>query len=240
MKRIFATGVALVILMCCSAAAQKKGEISLGGTVGISGGYSKTSPVVTITGKGSGSSTGDYDMSTGGYTINVNTNAKEKTPSATMVSAGAEFGWFFADNWKLGVNLQYAFESNPHEKYKDKWLRQNTNLVLVGPQLAYYLKICDGFFFTPQVAAFGLLGTTKIEAKKSTELKDVFGYGFELDPGAFEFRPGSHFAFSVSFLSLGYTFTKVNANGQYDYDIKTDSITYNLAIQPSIGLRYYF
>ncbi len=32
----------------------------------------------------------------------------------------------------------------------------------------------------------------------------------------------------------------MKANGQYDHDIKTDNITYNLAIQPAIGLRYYF
>jgi len=240
MKRNITVCAALVILSCGLATAQKKGEISIGGMIGVSGGYSKTGPVVTISGKGSGSATGGYDLSTGGYTIDVNTNAKEKTPSATMISAGAEFGWFFADNWKLGANLQYAFESNPYEKYKDKWLRQNTNLVLVGPQLAYYLRICDGFFFTPQIAAFGLLGTTKSETQRISEIKDVFGYGLELDPGAFEFRPTSRFAFSVSFLSLGYTFTKINADAQFDYDIKTDSISYNLAIQPSIGLRYYF
>lgn len=50
----------------------------------------------------------------------------------------------------------------------------------------------------------------------------------------------AHYIFSVSFLSLGYTYTKMKANGQYDHDIKTDNLAYNLAIQPSIGLRYYF
>lgn len=37
--------------------------------------------------------------------------------------------------------MQYALDSNPYEKSGDGWLRQNTNLVLVGPDLAYYLKI---------------------------------------------------------------------------------------------------
>lgn len=239
MKRIITACAALLVLSCGFATAQKKGEISIGGMIGVSGGYSKTSPVVTVTGKGTGTNGKDLTPA-GDHTVNVDTKSKEKTPSSTMVSAGAEFGWFFADNWKLGVNIQYAFDSNPYEKNNGKWLRQNTNLVFAGPQLAYYLRICDGFFYTPQIAAFGLLGTTKTEAQRSTEIKDVFGYGFELAPGAFEFRPTSHFAFAVSFLSLGYTHTKMKANGQYDHDIKTDNITYNLALQPSIGLRYYF
>ena len=241
MKRIITACAALLVLSCGFAKKKKKGEISIGGMIGISGGYSKTSPVITVTGKGTGTASSGKDLTPAGdYTVNVDTKSKEKTPSSTMVSAGAEFGWFFADNWKFGVNIQYALDSNPYEKNNGKWLRQNTNLVFAGPQLAYYLKISDGFFYTPQIAAFGLLGTTKTEAQRSTEIKDVFGYGFELAPGAFEFRPTSHFAFSVSFLSLGYTHTKMKANGQYDHDIKTDTITYDLAIQPSIGLRYYF
>lgn len=239
MKRIITACAALLVLSCGFATAQKKGEISIGGMIGVSGGYSKTSPVVTVTGKGTGTNGKDLTPA-GDHTVNVDTKSKEKTPASTMVSAGAEFGWFFADNWKFGVNIQYALDSNPYEKNNGKWLRQNTNLVFAGPQLAYYLKISDGFYYTPQIAAFGLLGTTKTEAQRSTEIKDVFGYGFELAPGAFEFRPTSHFAFSVSFLSLGYTHTKMKANGQYDHDIKTDTITYDLAIQPSIGLRYYF
>lgn len=239
MKRIITACAALLVLSCGFATAQKKGEISIGGMIGVSGGYSKTSPVVTVTGKGTGTNGKDLPPA-GDHTVNVDTKSKEKTPSSTMVSAGAEFGWFFADNWKLGVNIQYALDSNPYEKNNGKWLRQNTNLVFAGPQLAYYLKISDGFYYTPQIAAFGLLGTTKTEAQRISEIKDVFGYGFELAPGAFEFRPTSHFAFSVSFLSLGYTHTKMKANGQYDHDIKTDTITYDLAIQPSIGLRYYF
>lgn len=239
MKRIITACAALLVLSCGFATAQKKGEISIGGMIGVSGGYSKTSPVVTVTGKGTGTNGKDLTPA-GDHTVNVDTKSKEKTPSSTMVSAGAEFGWFFADNWKLGVNIQYALDSNPYEKNNGKWLRQNTDLVFAGPQLAYYLKISDGFYYTPQIAAFGLLGTTKTEAQRISEIKDVFGYGFELAPGAFEFRPTSHFAFSVSFLSLGYTHTKMKANGQYDHDIKTDTITYDLAIQPSIGLRYYF
>lgn len=239
MKRIITACAALLVLSCGFATAQKKGEISIGGMIGVSGGYSKTSPVVTVTGKGTGTNGKDLTPA-GDHTVNVDTKSKEKTPSSTMVSAGAEFGWFFADNWKLGVNIQYALDSNPYEKNNGKWLRQNTNLVFAGPQLAYYLKISDGFYYTPQIAALGLLGTTKTEAQRISEIKDVFGYGFELAPGAFEFRPTSHFAFSVSFLSLGYTHTKMKANGQYDHDIKTDTITYDLAIQPSIGLRYYF
>ena len=239
MKRIITACAALLVLSCGFATAQKKGEISIGGMIGVSGGYSKTSPVVTVTGKGTGTNGKDLTPA-GDHTVNVDTKSKEKTPASTMVSAGAEFGWFFADNWKLGVNIQYALDSNPYEKNNGKWLRQNTNLVFAGPQLAYYHKISYGFYYTPQIAAFGLLGTTKTEAQRISEIKDVFGYGFELAPGAFEFRPTSHFAFSVSFLSLGYTHTKMKANGQYDHDIKTDTITYDLAIQPSIGLRYYF
>lgn len=238
MKRIITVLAALIIISCGIIPAQKKGEISIGGTIGVSGGYSKTSPVVKISGKGSGSSAGDQDLTMGGHTtIDVDSKAKEKTPSSTVFNAGVEFGWFFADNWKLGATLQYALDSNPYEKNNDKWLRQNTGMILAGPQLSYYLRICDGFFFTPQIAVFGTAGTVKIEADSYTNRLSAVGYGFELDPGAFEFRPSHRFAFTVSFLSFAYSHVKISRTY---YDIKTDNVTYDLAIQPSIGLRYYF
>lgn len=136
--------------------------------------------------------------------------------------------------------MQYALESNPYDESSDGWLRQNTNLVLVGPDLTYYLKIRDGFYFTPGVAMFGTVGSVKVETRDIYVSKNVVGYGVELALGAFEFRPTPHFAFSVSVLTLGYSFTNIKKVGQNDYDVKTDVLTYNLAIQPSIGLRYYF
>ena len=210
MNKLLTVCAALVIISCGSVSAQKKGDVSIGGIIGISGGYSG------IRSDGNG------------------------TPSSTDFNAGAEFGWFFADNWRLGASMQYALNSNPYEKSGDGWLRQNTNLVLVGPELAYYLKIRDGFFFTPRVAVFGTIGSVKVETKDIYVSKNVVGYGVDLAPGAFEFRPTSHFAFSVSFLTLGYSFTNIKKVGQNDYDIKNDAATYDLAIQPSIGLRYYF
>ena len=210
MNKLLTVCASLAIITCGSVSAQTKGEVSIGGIVGISGGYSG------IRSEGN------------------------RTPSSTAFNAGAEFGWFFADNWRLGASMQYALDSNPYEKSGDGWLRQNTNLVLVGPDLAYYLKIRDGFFFTPQVTVFGTVGSVKVETADIYVSKNVVGYGVELAPGAFEFRPTPHFAFSVSFLTLGYSFTNIKKVGQNDYDIKTDVVTYNLAIQPSIGLRYYF
>lgn len=210
MNKLLTVCASLAIITCGSVSAQKKGEVSIGGIIGISGGYSG------IRSEGNG------------------------TPSSTAFNAGAEFGWFFADNWRLGASVQYALESNPYDESSDGWLRQNTNLVLVGPDLTYYLKIRDGFYFTPGVAMFGTVGSVKVETRDIYVSKNVVGYGVELAPGAFEFRPTPHFAFSVSFLTLGYSFTNIKKVGQNDYDVKTDVLTYNLAIQPSIGLRYYF
>lgn len=210
MNKLLTVCASLAIITCGSVSAQKKGEVSIGGIIGISGGYSSVR------------------------------SAESGTPASTSFSAGGEFGWFFADNWRLGASVQYALESNPYDESSDGWLRQNTNLVLVGPDLTYYLKIRDGFFFTPGVAMFGTVGSVKVETRDIYVSKNVVGYGVELAPGAFEFRPTPHFAFSVSFLTLGYSFTNIKKVGQNDYDVKTDVLTYNLAIQPSIGLRYYF
>lgn len=117
MNKLLTVCASLAIITCGSVSAQTKGEVSIGGIVGISGGYSG------IRSEGNG------------------------TPSSTAFNAGAEFGWFFADNWRLGASMQYALDSNPYEKSGDGWLRQNTNLVLVGPDLAYYLKNKRWFLF---------------------------------------------------------------------------------------------
>lgn len=64
MNKLLTVCASLAIITCGSVSAQKKGEVSIGGIIGVSGGYSSVR------------------------------SAESGTPASTSFSAGGEFGWF--------------------------------------------------------------------------------------------------------------------------------------------------
>ena len=110
MKKIIIFAAAL-LLGCSAMSAQNKGDMSVGGIFGFSAGASKTN-----------------------ITSNSTTVKGDNVPSAASFQLNGNFGFFFADNWKLGASLGYTFTSEPTAKKDDKWLKNRAILSLSAPQ----------------------------------------------------------------------------------------------------------
>ena len=182
-KKLFISILALCTISAVSA--QRKGEMYVGGNVGVT---------------------------TSSLMLNkVNT---------TSVGFGIapEYGYFAARNLRIGASLSYAYEDAIHT-------------VEVMPNIAYYVEICDGFYYTPTLA-LGL-------SVSVTDNIGMPGFGVGLSLGSFEFRPTPRLGVSVDLLSLSYAMLSYEDH-DLDLDITTRSVNFNFGISPSVGIKYYF
>lgn len=143
----------------------------------------------------------------------------------TTFSIAPQAGIFVCDNLRLGGLLSYQLGSRS----------EVTNHTLtIGPNLAYYVRLCERFYYTPEVAV-GFLYTTTEDVKG-------YGVGVGLSLGAFEFQPSPHWGIAFSLLSLDYSYISYTEEGLVVpvEKISLSQIDFKLGIKPSVGFRYYF
>ena len=188
MKKICICLLAILSTSAICASAQTKGDMFVGGNLGIS----TTSFIV------------EGESSTG---LNFN--------------IAPEFGYFVADNLKIGASISYGIEFADYA----------THTLSVLPNIAYYVKVCDNFYYTPGVE----LGF----AAGFTEDLSMPGFGLGVNLGSFEFRPTNKFGLSMNLLSLSYVLLTYK-DKDYGVRFNSNGVNFNLGVSPSIGIKCYF
>lgn len=188
MKKICICLLAILSTSAICASAQTKGDMFVGGSLGLG-----TTSVIT-----------DGNSST-----NLN------------FSISPEFGYFVTNNLKVGASLSYGID----------FANYTTHTLSIMPNLAYYVKVCDKFFYTPGlelgfVAAF-------------SDGLSMPGFGLGVNLGSFEFRPTNKFGLSMNLLSLSYVLLTYK-DKNYGVSFNSNAVSFNLGINPSIGVKYYF
>lgn len=136
----------------------------------------------------------------------------------TSISAGLgfDFGYFAAKNLNIGAGVAYTIAAGDSV----------VHTLTLGPSLSYYVKLCDKFYYIPGLDLAFVYG--------NTDGINMPGFGVGLNLGSFEFRPTPHFGFAVNLLSFTYMYFSVE--GYYGIN----GVNFNLGINPSAGLNYYF
>jgi hypothetical protein len=136
--------------------------------------------------------------------------------SATTVNAATfnlgvaiEGGGFVADRWALSGTASYGL------------LNRDDHMLVVAPQVAYYVRLADKFYYTPSLTVGGIF--------TSTDGYNTGGLASKIAPFAVEFRPTKHFGLGVNMFSFTY------------YLIEGQSVfSLNLLSDVSVSFRYYF
>ena len=141
------------------------------------------------------------------------------------------FHYFIADKFRVGVQTAFG-----KQMQKDEDGHKNTiNMLEIGIVSAYYIKLAENFYFTPEIC-IGFIHNKYKETKKNiSEEAKTNGFGFQFLPVQVEFRPTQHFGMSVSLLGLTYTHMKAK-----DVDVISNKIKFDVVINPSVGFRFYF
>lgn len=213
MKRFYL--IMSVMLLSIASFAQTKGEMFIAGTVSADLGTQKTT------------------LSDGSYS----TSAKQ--PLNSSFGLGVEYGYFVADNWRLTLAMAVPFSSSPVEEVDGKWLNNTAAAFAINPNVAYYVKLADRFYYTPEVGVSFDFGSRKEQLSKSESYKTPFwGWNVYANLLALEFRVTNKFAIGAVIGAIGYGNTRFTDK---DTDAYLDNSQFTFGLNDSsVHVRFYF
>lgn len=193
MKKI----VFLLVMMLCGtiAVAQNKGDMFISGTISSE----------------FGTQTASY--SEGGYSKSAS------QPLSSSFSFGVEYGCFVAENVRLALAVAIPFSTSPIEEVDDKWLKDKATSFMINPNVAYYVRLADKFYYTPEVGVAVNFGSLKEQLSASETYKTPFwGWDVYANLLALEFRVSERFAIGAVACGLSYgsgIYTNVDTEAKY-------------------------
>lgn len=208
--------IAALAAACFTMSAQNKGDMAVGGVIGLSG----------------GSATISYS--------NNGTTSSDKSSSPTLFEFSPEFSYFVIDNLELSAGLNYTLQSEHIGDDGDRKLYMNSNIAMFTIGANYYIPLVDGIlYYTPGVK-FGFGGGSNViqtSADRTVNTKIPFAFGFDAELGTIEFKPLDFLGVSLNFLDLSVTYA---TTGEGNGKTATTNFAAGFNYGMSAGVKYYF
>lgn len=213
MKRI-ATILVGFILYVVAVSAQNKGDMSIAASIGTSFGFQETKTYV------------------------LPNWITERTPLNTTVNGMAEFSYFLVDNVRLALSLGVPYNSIPFTKSEGEWLIVNTLGLQINPNIAYYVRLADKLYYTPEIGFSYELGRYSTEITKSVSYNENYhGWSVYANFLSFEFKVAPKFAIGAGIGSVAYAVATVH-DSTNDVDSTTKQFQFNLN-SSTVFVRFY-
>lgn len=188
MKRILF--VVATLLACVSMSAQNKGEMFIAPSLGVS-----------------------FGSQSSRFFDGVNTTTNKAPMPISLVGQG-EFGYFVANNLRLAFDLGVAFSSTPNTQIGSKWLRSNTVSFMLNPNVAYYVRLADRLYYTPEIGVYYEVGFTKEDLTASTADNTRYsGWGIYANLLALEYRVNQKIAIGAIIGGIDFSSMREKSKG---------------------------
>lgn len=152
----------------------------------------------------------------------------------TAVQAAGEFNYFVADNFRLSFAVGVPFTSTT---VADN-LKQNTFGVYFNPNIAYYVKLTDNFYYAPEIGGGYDLGSFKQKYTSTVLVNGKYnGYYLYFAPLYFEFKVNPRFAIGVTIGEFYYENYKYKDSSNQIVD-KSDTFSFTLN-SGNVSCRFY-
>lgn len=213
MKKILVTF--LVLASFSSLFAQSKGDMFISGSISANLG------------------TQNISLSSGGFTTT------ESIPLESSFTLGVEYGYFVANQLKIGLGLFTAGTSTPTESKNNKWLKNSTTAFGINPNLAYYVPISDNIHYTPEFGSTIEFGTYKEAISTSSSYKTPCNaWQIYLSLIGFEFKISDNFSIGASAGTLSYGAVIIK-DSSTDMVLQTSQLRFDLN-EGAISAKLYF
>lgn len=184
------------------------------------------------------------EMYVGGSICGSMDNSFSGTSTSTSLSGSlnGSFGYFFTDNLRAEMSLGF---SGYNTISNDEMLSSSHpgSSFNVRPSAAYYMKIADNIFYTPEIGTSLQFGQNKsistMNGVKSPEfVSSVFNWFVYAYFAQFEYRLNAKFAvsFSLGSLSFGGNSNKQKGSSMEPYTSSSFGLNLNSG---SISVKYY-
>ncbi len=185
---------------------------------------------------------GSLSLSSGSQESELSTGSTSQTtsqPLGTSFEIQGELAYFVADNIRLSIAIGRPYFSNPESKDGDKWLFSKTAAVSINPNIAYYVKIAEKFYYTPEVGYSYSFGSYKEELTASTTYNaDYRSSGIYGHIIAFEYRITEKIALGIMSGTIYSDSSKIKDKESNTF-LKNDSLGFRIN-EGSIAVRLYF
>ncbi len=154
----------------------------------------------------------------------------------TLVQAAVGFDYFVADNFRLSFGVGVPFTS---ATVVDN-LKQNSVGVYFNPNIAYYVKLTDNFYYTPEIGGGYELGSFKqtYTSTSSVLVNGKYnGYYIYFTPLQIEFKVNPRFAIGVAIGEFYYENYKYKDSSNQIVD-KSDTFSFMLNAG-NVSCRFY-
>ena len=145
---------------------------------------------------------GSFATDFGAYTRSSSADGyatSEKTPFGTSFEIGGDYAYFIADNTRLGLGVSFPLSSSPIEKVNGKWLKDKTADFYISPDVAYYVKLADRFYYTPEIGMLFEWSRIRTQLSPSlTESTSISTWGGYINLLAFEFQVSERIAIGIT------------------------------------------
>lgn len=164
-----------------------------------------------------------------------------KKPLATNFGLGVGFGYFVANNFRIELCLSGYANSNPTEKLGEVWLKDKYKGFDVNPNLSYFVKLAEGFYYTPEIGASIGWGKSTYEQSVSQSTNYNYSdYAFYVNLLAFQCRVSQSFALGIVVGDVSYRIRDYNINANINdghYTVNQFRVNLNSS---SVFANFYF
>jgi hypothetical protein len=177
---------------------------------------------------------GFFSTDLGAYSV----NSSDWHPFDSSFELGADYGYFLADNLRLGLELSVPFTSSLNEDMVGESYRYNTTILSISPNVAYYVKMGETCYYTPE---FGVAYQRDNSKTKGTELFESSSHastwGAYLDILAFEFKVSEKFSIGTNVGGIGFASSNYAYSETETYRINQFVCDFSNVI---VDFRFYF
>lgn len=170
------------------------------------------------------------------YTVNDETSNPVTAWGGDNLGVCVDYGYFIADNLRVGGTIGYGYYANDGDS--------EAHALNIMPNIAYYIRLADNFYYTPNLSiGFGL------ETMEDVDFADddftMCGFATEFQPLAVEFRPSKRVALSVSLCSLQYVYLSGTEretvfNQEVTTKVMSGAFNFDLLANAQVGFKLYF
>lgn len=163
----------------------------------------------------------------------------ESQPLTTSFDIGVEYGYFVTDNFRLSIGAYVPFTKTPLSKENGEWLNSSTIGFGINPNIAYYVRITDKLYYTPEIGGYYEFGDYEQDLSSSKSYKtDYTGWSAYLSFLSLEYRVYKNFAIGANIGGINYSSVEMNDKDS-GTDISISQFKFNLN-KAEINVRMYF
>lgn len=138
------------------------------------------------------------------------THYEASRPLDVSVSPYCEYGFFPADNWRIAFALGFPFYATPETEYNNGWDYSYAMAMTFSPNVAYYVRLADKFYYTPEIGVMVEFGRESVDFKGIFDRTTPAYYGVYCYANllGFEYRVSEKIAIGVGISSIYYLFAR--------------------------------